>query len=337
VLNYLTVDEMKKIVKKTDKAFPTAHQSNIHVTDAFLQQIGVESIKSGIPSTTEFYLVNDSLTYFTDTYTMKVAEELKKNTANCKGKRISLSEDEFTNIHISLAKHGIGTSKDGLFHEIRHNIFMNDRIYFLVENTKESKIKVYILLDKNPLFYKIIGEKNSAWIKYLATINSQTDNLLKATRPLGAAESRSLQAEWKDNLAREIMAQTEYENQVVCPFTHITADYSKVATLFRASHIVTYHDSNLNQKYDLNNGLLLIANADALFDKHLISVNDEGKLEYSFLIKRNGYLKSALHLDNGIFKAVLTEERKKYLAEHYKIFKRKEQARQNGTIDDVDD
>lgn len=336
VLNYLTVDEMKRIAKKSKKAFPTAHQSNIHVSEEFLAELGVTNKKLGFSDSISFFLVNDSLFYFKKEYTSMVATKLSKNTVNCSGKDISLSEGTFTPTTLGIAAHGIGTSKDVLFHELRENIFTNDRIYFLVESLKQSK-NVFILLDKNPIFFQIIEKGNSAWVKYLERVRRHEDDNIRAHEPLSETAARSLQSEWKDNLARELMSQTDHDNEVFCPFTGITADYDKVATLFRASHIVRFRDSDLTEKYDINNGLLLCANADALFDKHLISVNEEGKLVFSFLLNNNTRLKTDLHLNQGIYGDILNSKRKEYLKQHYQIFQEKEERRRSGQYTHVED
>ena len=44
------------------------------------------------------------------------------------------------------------------------------------------------------------------------------------------------------------------------------------------SHIKSWKDSSDAEKLDENNGLLLCAHHDALFDKHLISFKDNGDL-----------------------------------------------------------
>jgi predicted restriction endonuclease len=46
----------------------------------------------------------------------------------------------------------------------------------------------------------------------------------------------------------------------------------------RASHIMPWRQANNEQRLDKNNGLLLIATLDALFDKGLISFDDEGRI-----------------------------------------------------------
>ena len=333
VLNYFTIDEMKRIAHRSKKAFPTAHQSNIHVSEEFLSELGVTDRKTTkcFPDNVKFFLVNDSLEFFNKKYTTLVATNLNKDITNCSGKDIVLEEGDFTSISLGIAVHGIGTSKDKIFHELRENIFTNDRIYFLVESVNQGK-NVYIILDKNPIFFQITGIGNSAWVKYLKMVHTHEDNKIVANEPLTETTTRSLQSEWKDNLARELMSQTDHDNEVFCPFTGITADYDKVATLFRASHIVSFSDSDLESKYDINNGLLLCANADALFDKYLISVNEEGKLVFSFLINNNTRLKTDLHLNQGIYGDILNAKRKEYLKTHYEIFQQKEEERKTRGI-----
>ena len=48
--------------------------------------------------------------------------------------------------------------------------------------------------------------------------------------------------------------------------------------LLIASHIVPWRDSNEFERLDVDNGILLSPTYDALFDKHLISFSDEGKI-----------------------------------------------------------
>jgi putative restriction endonuclease len=50
-----------------------------------------------------------------------------------------------------------------------------------------------------------------------------------------------------------------------------------LAAVLRASHIKAWADCATDaERLDVHNGLLLVANLDALFDKHLISVGDDG-------------------------------------------------------------
>jgi len=61
-----------------------------------------------------------------------------------------------------------------------------------------------------------------------------------------------------------------------------------------ASHIVPWADSNDNERLDVNNGLLLAPNYDALFDKHLISFENNGKIILSDAIELQAYKRIGL-------------------------------------------
>ena len=54
-----------------------------------------------------------------------------------------------------------------------------------------------------------------------------------------------------------------------------------------ASHIVPWKDCTDEERLDVDNGLLLSPNYDALFDKHLISFDEDGKLIGSNTIIRD--------------------------------------------------
>lgn len=51
--------------------------------------------------------------------------------------------------------------------------------------------------------------------------------------------------------------------------------------LLRASHIKPWRDSDPMERLDSENGLLLAANADALFDKGYITFDDQGVIKVS--------------------------------------------------------
>jgi predicted restriction endonuclease len=55
----------------------------------------------------------------------------------------------------------------------------------------------------------------------------------------------------------------------------------KLGQLLRASHILAWKDSNDSERVDPNNGLLLSANLDALFDQHMITFDQIGRLRIS--------------------------------------------------------
>ena len=61
--------------------------------------------------------------------------------------------------------------------------------------------------------------------------------------------------------------------------------------LLIASHILPWANSNDNERLDVNNGILLSPTYDALFDRHLISFENSGKIILSDTIEKQAYQK----------------------------------------------
>ena len=345
-LYYLSVDEMKEIETTRNKPFESAKQSNISVPDEFFKFTGVPQLerREGAQTTqhehpivndyAEVFLVNDTLEYFDIDYTKKVFEKLGKNPNwDYNSYKITL-EEQFTPIQLTHAIHGLGTKDDIIFHKLRRSIFKNDTLMILMRKNIEKK-EVYILLEKNPKFYTIIGIGNKTWEKYLEKNNKQEIyELLKKTN-LNEEETektRKNQNKWRNLLAEEMMNFTPNENEIFCPLTYITVNFDSAGTLFRASHIKGFADCDVDEAFDINNGIIMIANADALFDKHLITIEDDGTIKFSYLLDNNGKLKQELRLTEKVFKAILNEDRKRYLEYHREVFDNKEQLRRGNSI-----
>lgn len=88
-----------------------------------------------------------------------------------------------------------------------------------------------------------------------------------------------------------------------------------IPELLIASHIKPWAISDDDEKVDVNNGLLLCANHDRLFDRNLISFDKEGKLIISNVIDKNAYEKLNL---SPKFTLTVSEESEKYLYYHRK-------------------
>jgi predicted restriction endonuclease len=83
--------------------------------------------------------------------------------------------------------------------------------------------------------------------------------------------------------------------------------------LLIASHIVPWRDSNDEEKLDVNNGILLSPNYDALFDKHLISFMDSGDILLSDKLTDAQRMSLKLNPSASI---IVTEEMIPYLILH---------------------
>jgi predicted restriction endonuclease len=75
---------------------------------------------------------------------------------------------------------------------------------------------------------------------------------------------------------------------------------SDVLKILISSHIVPWSECTDDERLDVDNGILLSPNVDALFDKHLISFSDEGELITSNAISKEELSKLGIPSDNRI-------------------------------------
>lgn len=346
-LYYLSIEEMMRLEESQETTFESAKQSNIGLPSNFYTSLGIEQLQRRIGAQktqhnhirindyADVYLVNDTMKYFNGLYTKRVLDKLgKQPTWYNDDIDVNLLEDsDFTPIELSHAIHGIGTSADIEFSKLRLNIFKNDVLIILIESKPNFKKNVFILLEKNPIFFTLIGETNLSWQKYAEKQQQIQESKLLGDTAVSSDEiekTRKQQSKWRDLLAKEMMNYSVNDGEIFCPFTYLTCNYDELGTLFRASHIKAYTEcDNAQEAFDINNGLLLCANADALFDKHLITISEEKELVFSFLLKNNFKLINNLLLNQPIFKLVLNDERMKYMSIHRKEFYAEEEKRRS--------
>jgi len=93
-----------------------------------------------------------------------------------------------------------------------------------------------------------------------------------------------------------------------CAVTGIAID-----TVLRASHIKPWRDSSNKERLNPSNGLLLCANLDALFDRHLITFSDNGKMEICGEIGEQDLAKLGVPQP---LRQALTNGQKKFIGQH---------------------
>ena len=84
--------------------------------------------------------------------------------------------------------------------------------------------------------------------------------------------------------------------------------------LLVASHIKSWKDSEDYERTDINNGLLLNPTYDALFDKHLISFEDSGKIILTSKVSDQDYKKLGVSISDRVHS--LSSGNKTYLEHH---------------------
>ena len=344
LLYYISTDDMLDFERSTGKAFQTAHQSCIGLKTNLYDIVGLPQPREAdtylINNYMDVFLVNSNMRYFTSEYTQRIFEKLNKTISprsrgwNFDDLDVQLSEGQFTPINLHVAVHGLGMKVDTDFHKIRHHLFKGDTLLLLFEiNSRRNKM--YLIFEKNPIFFSLIGETNNAYARYQERIRRRLVNAAIArgnafdVEDMDEEVTRQQQAAWRNMLANEMMGYTQEPRQIFCPLTYITANYDKLGSLFVASHIKAFKDPNTTneEKYDINNGIIICANADALFDKHLITINQNKQIVFSFLLDDDIRLKSQLLLMQPIFLPILNENRMRYLAYHESVFNRKEDER----------
>lgn len=87
--------------------------------------------------------------------------------------------------------------------------------------------------------------------------------------------------------------------------------------LLIASHIRPWSASTNEERLDANNGLLLCPNHDALFDKHLITFSEQGKIVISQTLDET--MKMFLNINNGM-RVGLNEKQLVYMKDHNQNF-----------------
>jgi hypothetical protein len=345
ILYYLSNEEMNNMQNSDGRVFESAKQSNIYLPEDFYDFLGVPLLQRRIGyqelqhqhikinEYARVYLVNDTLKYFQGEYTRKIIEKLnKKQKWKEEELYYELSKNDLTEIELHYAILGIGTKEDSIFHKLRKSIFKNDILCILVEKNSSQK-SVYIMLKKNPLFYSIINDYNYKWSDHLLKKLKEDESKLKLYLDANEEYESMPQSTWKKALAEEMMNYTTNENEVFCPLTYISSNYENSSTLYRASHIKPKRVCTLEEMIDVNNGLLLSANADALFDKYLISIGENCEILFSFLIFTDQKLLASIKLlDNKLFKPLLNENRKKYIEHHRHVFFEKEKERKEKRI-----
>lgn len=337
LLYYMSVEQMRKAEEQSERPFQTAKQSCIGLSKEFYDLIGLKQPRDNdiylINDYVDVYLVNSNLDYFRSKYTKKVFTLLDKTYDGSKWDfnsiDVSLSNDRFTPIELHCAVHGLGMSIDTDFHKLRHHTFKGDTFILLGEITpgKFEKNNLFILLEKNPAFFSVIGESNREYEDYqrrtrerLINIALQRQNAL-ADDMIEQEISRRQQTAWRRMLAQEMMSYSRSEGEIFCPFTYISGQYSQIGALFKASHIKGFADPDTRneEKYDLNNGFLLSANADALFDQHLIAIDENKEFVFSFKLD-DVVLQAQLLLNRDPFGPILNEKRMEYLRYHKQKF-----------------
>lgn len=157
-------------------------------------------------------------------------------------------------------------------------------------------------------FFKKIG----AYVPIQADLFSQVTTLVDPLVKYGIVPPNSTE---RKGLVTSRVGQGAYRKRIIHRWEYKCAvtGFSKLDILI-ASHIVPWADSTDNERLDVHNGLLLSPTYDALFDRHLISFENDGKIILSDSIDFNAYRKIGVTGKEQIGKISTNNHR--YLEKH---------------------
>lgn len=121
----------------------------------------------------------------------------------------------------------------------------------------------------------------------------------------------------KQNLTTLRVGQGEFRQRILRKWNYKCAvNGTTIKEILIASHIVPWREASNKERLDVDNGLLLSPTYDALFDKYLISFDNEGKIILSKSMDKKDFYKLGVIGEEKIDN--LSAGNKKYLERHRK-------------------
>lgn len=200
--------------------------------------------------------------------------------------------------------------------------------YYIVANVEDSILLPIEERDKFKL-PKGMGQSN-IWYGNLNAVK-YINNIIRAYNGFGLydreglkdridSEIENIPDKYKESVLKTRIGQTyfrtalfkKYNNK--CALCGVEGD-----DLLIASHIKAWKDCVKGEHLDEDNGLLLCPNHDKVFDKHLISFDENGKILVSSKLSRNNII--FLNISES-YSIDINQNNRKYYDFHRKIFKK---------------
>jgi 5-methylcytosine-specific restriction enzyme A len=209
----------------------------------------------------------------------------------------------------ALLEHKQNNQKVFLFEETKRSGFWKyhdelklDGYDYFISNDKEGK-------KRNSIKFRFISSKDKE--------NFMKENELTPTEYNSSAPNRTE----RKGLVTSRVGQGVYRKKIIekwsgkCPITNCS-----ILTILISSHIVPWSQSDNKERLDVENGILLSPLYDALFDRHLISFDDDGEILLSDNLEESKVSELGINVNSKI---PITKGMKKYLKRHRDIFLKK--------------
>jgi putative restriction endonuclease len=129
-----------------------------------------------------------------------------------------------------------------------------------------------------------------------------------------ARQYKALPETERELLTQQRIGQGQFREKLKRYWRGCAVTNCQAVDILRASHIKPWRVSNNEERLDLYNGLLLVPNLDAAFDKGLVSFTNEGEIMISPRLSKNDQERLNIHLDLRL--ARLEEQHLKYMKYH---------------------
>ena len=197
-------------------------------------------------------------------------------------------------------------AKEGI--RIGRNMDDNNTI---INHLEKNKSKRSIYLNENNNDYSDFKAALNKYRKFIAEKSDLIDDIETIIKDEIIPKTE------KEQLISARIGQGNYRNKLINLWKKCAVSECKMTDVLIASHIKPWKESTNKERLDRYNGLLLLPNYDKLFDKGLISFEDNGKIIISPLIKEEEYKVLGISPNDKLFKVY--PKNKPYLEEHRRI------------------
>ena len=204
-----------------------------------------------------------------------------------------------------------------------------------IKDHKENDKKILLFQETKETYIKLEAELIFIDFEYIQTIDREGNNRRAIQFRLQSIDSKLTPKstnKTKDHqeiyippneterkgLVTTRVGQGKYRRDLIQKFEGKCAvTKTNIIEILIASHIVPWRESNDKERTDKDNGILLSPLYDALFDKHLISFQENGKI----LISKSITDKRLIALIDKNASIDISEGMKKYLQRHRALFR----------------
>ena len=269
--------------------------------------------KSGNPNATDPHCQN--MAWIKDRFKLRGTKKLIKNISS------NFSAKEFENFLIIYMTKTIDKNELLKNSKILSEKVLNDWREYLdtldIDKSLTNELSGLKMLKNNKDIISMISYENISQEDMEEIYKIQNNRIIDNQTKTYLYKARIGQGKYREDLL------DLYEN--TCMISNINAP-----ELLIASHIVPWVKSNNEEKLDRNNGLLLSASIDKLFDKHNISFDENGFMVISEDFKEKHLDYKDIMSTIGIYEDFieqrkylsLSKETKEYMKRHFKELKK---------------